>query len=767
MATATMLGGPLQKIIDIFTGFFAIIPQFTYFLYASIASLLDLFQFIIRKLAGLDVYYINTAEGLQERTGDIVTDIIQGILGINDRYSALNTVFWSMVIFGIIVLFVMTIISIIKAHYNYDAQKSQPTYILKSALKSLATMAIVPITVLFGLYLNSALFQTLDKITTPASDSQISKYFEAEAINKLDTGQKGGDKVYSSYDYFGAKDWSNTTSFSGILFSVCGYDANRVRYEAYTPGSGEWDDAGIFYLDNLDSMSVEAAKESIANQIDFAFENNLTLSNAITIQLSGSESQSAIASSLTFGPSAAYAFGLINVDHFSKFNIGLVWYYYNLWAFNFLIAFGAIAILFTSLGSIVFGMMLRILLLSILFICYPPLVGITPLDGGNAVKSWRSNFISHALSAYMSVVTMNLCFMLLPFFRSISFFNVAFLDGLVSIVIIIAALTMVKKFCATFAEFVGAKNIEDMGQGIRKDGAKPVAQGTTALVKTAGAAVSFARIEYGIKKNISNNIEKNRANKIYVTNEKLKTETDPDKRDKLEKRLKRYKFNKSVQEAPTRIAKKGIKALKKVKSSKAFKRAQNLFDNDITKVVLSRFGVPIDSKPRSYWEEYNPRDEKNNPILDENGDPVVELVRYERNEDGSIKTDHKGKPIIAERKKSQLAILKDAMVDFTGMTFKAVGDLSGVKNLLQTQSGAIDAAKTKLNELTKGIAALAGKKGLFKTKEDEEDEEEEKELAGSTLDIQLTDEDTENVLNAVHRLVEEFDKVNWDDLLGD
>ena len=46
----SMLNGVFDKIINIVTGFFAIIPQSLYFLFTTCASIVDLLQFLIRKL---------------------------------------------------------------------------------------------------------------------------------------------------------------------------------------------------------------------------------------------------------------------------------------------------------------------------------------------------------------------------------------------------------------------------------------------------------------------------------------------------------------------------------------------------------------------------------------------------------------------------------------------------------------------------------------------------------------------------------------------
>ena len=189
MQSVSMMGSLFDKIVDFFVGFLAFIPQFIYFLYASIASFLDLLQFLVRKLAGLDVYYVDGQP--VEGSGDIVLSFIKGILGIDKSptYSAISTVFWSLIIFGVILLLVTTIIAIIKAHYNYDANKSSPMTILFASIKSLATMAIVPIVALIGVYLANMLLRTLDGITSSSSTSVLSSVFEEKAKDKFKAGE--------------------------------------------------------------------------------------------------------------------------------------------------------------------------------------------------------------------------------------------------------------------------------------------------------------------------------------------------------------------------------------------------------------------------------------------------------------------------------------------------------------------------------------------------------------------------------------------------
>ena len=71
-----LLSSWFSKLVDFITGFFAFIPMSIYFIYASVASLLDFFQYVIRKLAGLDSYYVTINGVTEERQGDILVEFI-------------------------------------------------------------------------------------------------------------------------------------------------------------------------------------------------------------------------------------------------------------------------------------------------------------------------------------------------------------------------------------------------------------------------------------------------------------------------------------------------------------------------------------------------------------------------------------------------------------------------------------------------------------------------------------------------------------------
>ncbi len=522
MGTAfSMLGGVWQKVTDFFTGILAIIPQVLFFIYTCCASLMDLMQFVIRKVAGLDVYYVNG----EAVTGDIVSDFIYGVLGIakGTRYSSLTTVFWSLVIFGCILLVITTIFAIIKAHYNYDAQKSNPITILTNSVKTFFLMAIIPICCIFGVYLSNILLQALDQITSYSSTTQVADVYKNSSINYTDFFEKGttatGQEAYASYDFFGARSYTNTPTFSGILFKISCKDANRVRHESFTASTStthgtndfKWADLGIF---TSEIESAEDRKEDVANMIDFAFANCLSLKENKTASVLGTESITLVSSYTYFG-SAVWYIGTINFSCFSKYNVGLVWYYYNLWIYNFFVAYAGMIACLAVFGSIFFGMVSRMIKLLCLFMLYPTFVGIGPLDNNSAIGKWKSEFIKNTLMGYGAVVGLNLSYFLLDEFQKIYFFQYDILNNLMSMVLIIAILVVIKEIIKIVSVMAGGEDAAGAGESLKKEAKALATKGAEKTMKAANFALKVGakfdptlKAMYETKKKVDAKIKK-------------------------------------------------------------------------------------------------------------------------------------------------------------------------------------------------------------------------------------------------------------------
>lgn len=486
MATSMLLG-IFDWIGEFFKELFNLIPKVIYLLYASLACVIDVLQLFFRKLAGLDVYYVDG----KAVSGDLVTNFIAGILGINVNatdgvtfeYSALTTVFWSFIVFGIIIAFMSTIVAIVKSHYSYDDKSAKgPMQYVYTAGKAIINMVAVPIIVVLGLYVSQGILTALDTMTSTSSGSVVSMYGSDKLglIQSVDTVKSATglskNKTYIYYDIFGfggaisygsnpnmltakAKDLAligaQNQTFSGSLFKVSAYNANRARIGQYKISSNILGTASNEYT----LFGNAETDDELANMIDTAFACNLHMDDWHWANNWGAiSSDKYFTNFLIKGGSA-----------FSKFNVGLVWYYYDLWQFNFIVGFAGCIVCATLFVNIIMGLIARLFMCIGLFLVAPPLFGLAPLDGGKAGKSWRENFMKQALMAYGAVVGMNIFFLILPYMNEIDFFNIAIADYFAQTLVIIVGLITVKAFISVLSGLIGAEDANKSGEGIAEE----------------------------------------------------------------------------------------------------------------------------------------------------------------------------------------------------------------------------------------------------------------------------------------------------------
>ena len=525
-------GGMLSFFKDFFIALFNLIPKMIYLLYTSLACILDVLQMAFRKLAGLDVYYVDG----KKVTGDIVSNFITGILGIRSdgiEYPILTNVFWAFIVFGLIMLFMTTIVAIIKSHYTYDDKSAKgPMQYVYTAGKAVVNMVAVPIIVVLGLYINQAILTAVDSITSTTSAS-IESMFGAESSTTDESGKTvtesvaskylysvdttTGGKTYMYYDMFGVsckikygksfsaveKDtWkgsqigligASNSPISGQLFKVAAYNANRVRIGTYKQGNFSGSRGT-----NYDLFKNAKDTESLADMIDTCFATNLHTKDEFELSYALAGTSDIV--SLKYFTN----FLTRKVSAFSKFNVGAVWYYYDLWQFNFIVGFAGIMITAGVLVNVIFGLISRLFTCIVLFLIAPPLFGLTPLDGGDAGKKWRSNFMKNVLMTYGAVVGMNLMFLILPYMNTIDFFNIKLIDVIMQTLIIIAGLITVKAIIGLVSDLIGGADSNKTGKDLAtetgtaafKGGKMALGAGKLAL-KAPAVAVKGAQTVYG------------------------------------------------------------------------------------------------------------------------------------------------------------------------------------------------------------------------------------------------------------------------------
>ena len=481
--------------------FFDIIPKVLYFLCTVFASVIDVLQLMVRKLAGLDRYWMpivdestGVAGGYTQITQqDPLTEFIYGILGHGQSaaaYKGLNTVFLSLTVFAVVCLAVTSMIAIIKSHYNEDANATNPWKYIYTAIKAALTYAVIPFVTVIGMQLASWVLRTLDSITAGSAGSGEMRYHYGQNYNQVFVGgtlEEGGPTYYSNYDFFGIRlpelTVTTSTPFSGMIFKACTYNANRARNdESYAKAIKE-------EITDSNGTKIFAGDSYAYEAIDFAFANHLNLQHIIR--------KSHLIDVLVDGCGVMYwgATDLIvgltgGSGSFSKFNVGLVWMFYNLWSYDFIVAMvGGVTVVGIML-SVIIGLMSRLLKAAIMFLIYPALLGIAPLDNFKAFKSWASKFIQQIMMAFGAIIGMNLTLLILPYAQTIAWFNptwfgVDILNNLINTVVMVTGLMMMKDIIAMISEFAGGADANSSGAALKGEVGKGLATGAKFVGKTA------------------------------------------------------------------------------------------------------------------------------------------------------------------------------------------------------------------------------------------------------------------------------------------
>lgn len=466
-----LLGGfsaILEKIASWVGALFSIIPKTLYLLITFAMQIVDIIQLLFQKLAGLDVYYVTENGTATKESGDFLIYFLRKVLF---EKGTLNTVFWSIVILGLFLLVFATIVAVIRTQYNYDEKPVSPTKVVGQAIKSLLSFAIVPIVAFFGVYLGNIFLQAINSATTVQGDTM--KFDESAKIKLEPYTLSDGKKTYSGINLFGHNIGMRNDTFSGMVFRAASYRANRIRnnadFRALCDGSKETMAGSVYSGVTFGMFEVTANDyETAAKRLDDAFVFNYKLDQFAYVNWAASaETALTMSVGVLFNDFTAVLYAS-PYKTFSRYNVAWVWFYYDLWQFDYVMAIISIVALAIIYLNITSAMMKRAIELTMLMVVSPAVVAVTPLDGGGMQKRWRENFIKKTLSAYGAVVGVNLLFIILPIIRNVNFFNIPIVDTIVQLLFTIVGLTCIKDFMKMMSELVGGEDAQSIGADVNK-----------------------------------------------------------------------------------------------------------------------------------------------------------------------------------------------------------------------------------------------------------------------------------------------------------
>ena len=488
-----LLNVVMDYIVDILKGVFSIIPKLLYFLVSCVLSLIDLCQVGFRKLAGLDPIIItSTISNTEDEiyTGDTVYKIIVDAL-FNDKYPAIRTVFWSLIILGLFMLVMTSIVAMIRLEYNPDKDKgNSKSGVVKSFFKAIFSFAIIPIASLFGMFLCNALVGVIDTATAypVSSESEIATVYDKwSAVEDSDHNSfvygkstlTTRENSYMAYEIFGLHIPTTSEPFSGIVFRACAYNSNRMRNNKD-------------YFDLLKNKKVlniidkYNKPEDAANIIDSGFAINAKLKGTFDLDTDITKDYYSDCSDFINLGTWKYK----GINSLSKYNVNAVYYFYDLWSFNYIVAFVAVIVIGKLYYSFILYLMQRMFEVVGLFLVAPISISLMPLDGGASLGNWRGMFITKFGQLVVMVTSLNLVTPLISICHNIKLFGFAALDYIFLTFFLIAALTAVSSLNKMFSKlFTGDDSVDKAAGAI-------TGNFTSGLSAAAGAAGIASRVAF-------------------------------------------------------------------------------------------------------------------------------------------------------------------------------------------------------------------------------------------------------------------------------
>ena len=363
-----------------------LLADILYELGLTLLNFVDFFQAFFNALCGMGTYW--DSDGNKFVQQDPIISLVT-----ND---AVLQVFLALVVVAVIMLFMTTLIAMVRTEFNSEGAKNTKGNILGQALKSLFMFFMVPAACIFGIIFSSAL------------------------LNMVYTATSGGENVTAG----------------GMVWYASSYNANRLRNNSITGLSiiddiensigTDAEEEGFFamykamkLLDDFGAQNTEDI-EAVANAVDNAFKSGTTpVSNDWLAGIAKVDQIELGISDVMNGDTDFYN---TRVEYSYK-NLILTSVYYSTRNMNFIVMFlgGGIALYIMFIAA--FGLIIRLYKCAILFMLSAPISALTPLDGGQTFKSWRKLMIGSVCSAFAVVIAFNLVFLLIPIMSEINIFN--------------------------------------------------------------------------------------------------------------------------------------------------------------------------------------------------------------------------------------------------------------------------------------------------------------------------------------------------------
>lgn len=426
-------------------------------------GLIDFVEALFRSLAGLGAK--DTGVSITMTLGGREGDLLISMLTSHEVIQA----FYSTAIVGIFLLIITTIFQMIKVEYTTEGANNSKGGIIGKSLKSLCNMLIIPILCILGVFIGNEVLGLIDTATGGGEGTTISAQLWVAA---------GSEALVKENSLYHIK-------IKGLL----GIETEKDYFNDVTNDAGLIAPAIMLAFDTIFNVKFEVSDDMKEEDPTATSNYSSTVGELITNAQDRDAAE------------AKYLSGALSI-----YDTKQMLTHYNPFEVNYLVLIFGACIIIKCLYHTCFGLIDRLYQCTALFIVMPMVVGMTPVK--DSLGSWRSKFMSKALSAYGTVISLNLFFIIVKVMLAIditvagktngtagtilSLFSSSFWEGLIKSIMVIVGCLMIEKLAGDLGGYFGGGNAMADGKGLAKDAMSGVTNAAKLAVGVASGGASLA-----------------------------------------------------------------------------------------------------------------------------------------------------------------------------------------------------------------------------------------------------------------------------------
>lgn len=398
-----------------------IVQWFYSLLFQLIMWLKQIFDFcynLIRQLAGLETYYYKGVEmGGAGNNMTVTGDIIEILL----RSDVVRNLFISLLVLGVLLLFIVTFVSIWKVEWSaFDKDTNSRSKILNSALKALFNFIAVPTIAFFGIFVGNALLRAIDSATGGGGNGKSMSNIVMSSLMINAVRADNLDKTINLTIRDNNLGYNEATGKEGIfnLFNKKSngeIDVSKIL-EAFS-NNDALDSKGKYFIDGTDlDIDVEALNKQLdEGTLVFSFENK-----------------------------------------------DLVALFFDVEEVNYILGYIVLITMLLTMLKLTYGLVKRLFVIVILFIVSPPIVAFSPINS-KIIEKWRSLFVGNVAMAYVTIAIYNIFLSIYQLFDVVTLFpntpQYSIVNSFVSLLFVCVGLLVINEIQGQISElFIGKGN---------------------------------------------------------------------------------------------------------------------------------------------------------------------------------------------------------------------------------------------------------------------------------------------------------------------